>query len=218
VPDRAGLLRRSSGSTELLLSRFGGFLLLAICIAHFTGATGVSRPENVDRADPIGVANSVLTSASATGKACSGRPATSHPPAAERPSASCANTSSSRRPLIDTHDSFAVGAILPRPKARGLRRVLVNPIDWHPDSGASPAANLGSVSSNGRSEPIPPPIPGLTGAWCDGGMLGVDVPPGQHRFRDLLMIAGIYHDFDYGLFYMNIRENAQTRIVAWRPQ
>ena len=51
----AGFLRRSSGSTELLLSRFGGFQLLAICIAHFTGATGVSRPENVDRADPIDV-------------------------------------------------------------------------------------------------------------------------------------------------------------------
>jgi hypothetical protein len=28
---------------------------LAICIPHFTGATGVSRPENVDRAGPIGV-------------------------------------------------------------------------------------------------------------------------------------------------------------------
>jgi len=39
----------------MLLNRFGGFLLLAIRIAHFTGATGVSRPENVDRADPIGV-------------------------------------------------------------------------------------------------------------------------------------------------------------------
>src|SRR4051812_23455087 len=38
-----------------LLNRFGEFLLLAICIAHFTGATGVSRPEYVDRADPIGV-------------------------------------------------------------------------------------------------------------------------------------------------------------------
>ena len=25
------------------------------CIAHFTGAPGVSRPENIDRADPIGV-------------------------------------------------------------------------------------------------------------------------------------------------------------------
>jgi hypothetical protein len=39
-----------------LSSRFDGFLLLAISsIAHFTGATGVSRPENVDRADPVGV-------------------------------------------------------------------------------------------------------------------------------------------------------------------
>jgi hypothetical protein len=39
-----------------LPSRFGGFLLLAISsIAHFTGATGVSRPENVDRADQVGV-------------------------------------------------------------------------------------------------------------------------------------------------------------------
>jgi hypothetical protein len=39
-----------------LSSRFGGFLLLAISsIAHFTGATGVSRPENVDRADQVGV-------------------------------------------------------------------------------------------------------------------------------------------------------------------
>ena len=100
----------------------------------------------------------------------------------------------------------------------GRPLVCVNPIDWHPDSGAPAAANRGSVYSNGRSEPIPPPIPGLTGAWCDGGLLGVDVPPGQrHRFRDLLTIAGIYHDFDYGLFYMDIRENAQTRIAAWRP-
>ena len=37
-------------------------------------------------------ASSAPTSASATGKACSGRPATSLPPAEERPSASCANT------------------------------------------------------------------------------------------------------------------------------
>jgi len=55
APEGAGFLRRSSGSTELLLNRFDGFLLLAMRIAHFTGATGVSRPENVDRADPIGV-------------------------------------------------------------------------------------------------------------------------------------------------------------------
>jgi putative transposase len=39
-----------------------------------------------------------LIFASATGRACSGRPATSLPPAAERPPASCANTSSGRGP------------------------------------------------------------------------------------------------------------------------
>ena len=55
MPEGTGFLRRSSGSIEQLLKRFGGFLLLAIYIAHFTGATGVSRPENIDRADPIGV-------------------------------------------------------------------------------------------------------------------------------------------------------------------
>ena len=55
APEGAGFLRRSSGSTELLLNRFDGFLLLAMRIAHFTGATGVSRPENVDRADQVGV-------------------------------------------------------------------------------------------------------------------------------------------------------------------
>ena len=56
APEGAGFLRRFSGSIEQLLNRFGGFLLLAIdCIAHLTGATGVSRPENVDRADLTGV-------------------------------------------------------------------------------------------------------------------------------------------------------------------
>jgi putative transposase len=38
------------------------------------------------------VSSTALTCARATGKACSGRPATLLPPAAERPSASCANT------------------------------------------------------------------------------------------------------------------------------
>jgi len=49
-----------------------------------------------------------------------------YPPAAQRPSASSANTSSSREHQTDIHDSFAVGAILPRPEGRGLPRALVN--------------------------------------------------------------------------------------------
>jgi hypothetical protein len=34
-------------------------------------------------------------------------------------------------------------------------------------------------------------------------------------FRDVLTLVGIYHDFDYSLFYMNLRANAALRIQAW---
>jgi hypothetical protein len=27
---------------------------------------------------------------------------------------------------------------------------------------------------------------------------------------------GVYHDFDYGLYYANIRENAALRVRAWQ--
>lgn len=48
--------RARKAALNPLSSRFGGFLLLAMSyIAHFTGATDVSRPEHVDRADPVGV-------------------------------------------------------------------------------------------------------------------------------------------------------------------
>ena len=55
----------------MLLNRFGGFLLLAIYIAHFTGATGVSRPEYVNRADQVGIG---LETAGDAGKALLCRP------------------------------------------------------------------------------------------------------------------------------------------------
>jgi hypothetical protein len=98
----------------------------------------------------------------------------------------------------------------------GRRLVCVNPLDWRQDSDALPAANLGAIYSAGRNAPIPPPIPGLTGAWCENGLLGVDVALGERRhFADVLTLSGIYHDFDYGLFYMNIRENVAQRIAAW---
>ena len=36
------------------------------------------------------------------------------------------------------------------------------------------------------------------------------------HFHDALSMLGIYHDFDYGLFYANIRENVTWRVQAWR--
>jgi hypothetical protein len=98
----------------------------------------------------------------------------------------------------------------------GRPLVCVNPLDWRPDSGAPPSANRGAIYSDGRHRPIPAPVPELTGAWCEDGLLGVDVPAAERRhFSDILTMTGIYHDFDYGLFYMNIRENVSKRISAW---
>jgi len=63
---------------------------------------------------------------------------------------------------------------------------------------------------------MPAPVPELTGAWCEDGLLGVEVPLGERRhFSDVLTLIGIYHDFDYGLFYMNIRGNVSKRVAAW---
>ena len=98
----------------------------------------------------------------------------------------------------------------------GRPMVCVNPLDWLPDSDAGPEANLGAVYSNGRRAPIPAPVASLTGAECEDGLLGVSIPPRERRhFGDLLTAAGIYHDFDYGLCYMNIRANALERASAW---
>jgi len=98
----------------------------------------------------------------------------------------------------------------------GRPLVCVNPLDWRVDGDADAAANLGAVYSNGRGEPIPAPVVGLTGAQCEDGLLGVSIPFGERRhFSDLLSLAGIDHDFDYSYFYMNIRANALERARAY---
>jgi hypothetical protein len=98
----------------------------------------------------------------------------------------------------------------------GRPMVCVNPLNWLPDGIAAAAANLGAVYSDGRRAPIPAPVENLTGAACENGLLGIDIPVRQRRhFGDLLTVTGIYHDFDYGLFYMNIRANALERSRAW---
>jgi hypothetical protein len=55
------------------------------------------------------------------------------------------------------------------------------------------------------------------GAWCENGLLGIEIPhEEQKHFHDILSAFGIYHDFDYGLSYANIRENALLRVRSWK--
>lgn len=99
----------------------------------------------------------------------------------------------------------------------GRPLVCVNPLDWQPGGSAPASVNKGSLYSAGRAQPLPGLIASLTGAWCEGDLLGVDIPFAERRhFRDPLSIFGVYHDFDYGLFYANIRENAAARVQAWQ--
>jgi Protein of unknown function (DUF3089) len=98
----------------------------------------------------------------------------------------------------------------------GRPMLCVNPLNWR-DEGAAPAEeNLGSVYRDGPRQPIPAPVAGAVSAACDGGLLRVTIQRDQRRhFSDALTVFGIYHDFDYALYYMNIRQNLETRIGAF---
>jgi hypothetical protein len=98
----------------------------------------------------------------------------------------------------------------------GRPLVCVNPLRWEKNVSADADANLGAVYSAGREQPIPAPVVGLTGAACENGLLGIQIPFAERRhFSDVLTITGVYHDFDYSLFYMNIRANAIERVRAY---
>ena len=98
----------------------------------------------------------------------------------------------------------------------GRPLVCVNPLNWKDNGTAAAEENLGAVYSGGRGQPIPAPVAGAASASCDAGILRVQIRPGERRhFSDPLTLFGIYHDFDYGLWYMNIRQNLDTRIRAF---
>lgn len=100
----------------------------------------------------------------------------------------------------------------------GRPLACVNPLSWRIDDSADASANLGALARVEGDEPLPSPVPAVTGAWCDDGLLGVEIAPGERRrFSDVLTSIGVYHDFDYALFCMNIRANVLTRIQSMPP-
>jgi hypothetical protein len=63
---------------------------------------------------------------------------------------------------------------------------------------------------------MPRPVPDLTGAACEAGLLAISLPlSARPAFSGLLTLFGSYHEFDYQLFYMNIRQNANDRVAAF---
>ncbi|MDE2607045.1 MAG: DUF3089 domain-containing protein [Burkholderiales bacterium] len=98
----------------------------------------------------------------------------------------------------------------------GRPLVCVNPLTWQP-GGQAPSPGAVSVFARERGGPPSPPVAALERADCqDDGLLGVTVKPEyQAPFTDILSRTGIYHDFDYSLFFASISHNALQRIQAF---
>jgi hypothetical protein len=92
--------------------------------------------------------------------------------------------------------------------------VCTNPLSWTTDSKAVPAtANLGGWTP-GQSDPPRPIDPAVVGARCDNGALFITDP--QPRAYHLVALpGGNYHNYDYQLFWMNVRQNAADRVKAY---
>jgi hypothetical protein len=94
--------------------------------------------------------------------------------------------------------------------------ICVNPLNWKTGATAPAQLNLGALPAVRASEALLPPVPQLTGASCEAGLLRVSIPLRQrHGFINVMTLAGSYHVFDYSLFYANIRVNVRARISAY---
>lgn len=97
----------------------------------------------------------------------------------------------------------------------GRRVVCVNPLNWLKDGDAPASSNLGAEPGGNKTGPLAPVVTHLTGATCDDSRLFVDIPEDAKAFTKAALPGGIYHVIDYGLFYMNIRQNAEARVAAY---
>ena len=92
--------------------------------------------------------------------------------------------------------------------------VALNPLTWTTGPKLAPASkNLGSmfVAQDG-SQTL---VPNFASARVDGGAIIVDAAdPG--RLTRLPFGPGVYHAYDYALFFENLKQNAKERVEAFK--
>jgi hypothetical protein len=97
----------------------------------------------------------------------------------------------------------------------GKDAVCVNPLTWKTDGEyAAHAINLGGVSFSEDESEAPDPDVGVVCAQCVDGLLVISRPEVE-GYSYMPMGKDNYHIYDYGLFYMNIRENVRERVEAY---
>ncbi|MEP6615333.1 MAG: DUF3089 domain-containing protein [Ginsengibacter sp.] len=86
--------------------------------------------------------------------------------------------------------------------------LVTNPLTWRTDENfGSAKLNKGAILKNFNRI-----IPGLVHAQKSGNVLWVNKP---RFFGSIFLTLKNYHIVDYNLFYVNIRENVQTRIYSF---
>ncbi|WP_458775326.1 DUF3089 domain-containing protein [Desulforhopalus sp. 52FAK] len=93
--------------------------------------------------------------------------------------------------------------------------IAVNPLSWTMDGNlVSAEQNLGSVFFKGGSDPVE--YPQFTSAQIvDGGLIVHPADKNLVTVKGSHFPEGIYHAFDYSLFFMNIKVNIAERIEAF---
>lgn len=98
----------------------------------------------------------------------------------------------------------------------GKELVCTNPLTWRTDTApVERKAHLGGVHFAMEAGAPPQPDLALVDARCrEDGWL-VITEPEPKAYREILLGPDMYHLYDYSLFYVNIRQNAQTRVKAF---
>ena len=98
----------------------------------------------------------------------------------------------------------------------GLDVQCNNPLNWSAPGEWTPAsANPGAVAPSLPGQARRSSIPGVTGAWCDQGILRLDRTPAA-PFDALMLPQASYHYYDVSLFHTALSINAARRAQAWR--
>ncbi len=96
---------------------------------------------------------------------------------------------------------------------------VVNPLNWKTDSTFAPASlNLGAVFFNHEDPTKPQKFPEFAAAQKKGNALIItDIShPEMLPATSLTFPEGVYHIYDYAIFYDNLRKNVGDRIRAYQ--
>lgn len=91
----------------------------------------------------------------------------------------------------------------------------VNPLSWTTGQEmADKSLNLGAVFYNDTTDKIEREVPGYVGCRCNPESNALEAnPPDKLEVGDFP--AGVYHRFDYALWYRNLEKNVATRVAAY---